>query len=128
VNSAWTFYSEHTGRETLLPYLSVDYDVDVALDNTVQAQSTAAIGLNFRYPKGLNGLRIGEAKLWASYDDGATWQQVTLAAAGATGVKGTIKSPALRDTNGFVSLRVQATDVDGNSVEQTVTRAYKLRG
>jgi subtilisin family serine protease len=128
VNTAWTFYSEHTGpQESPLRYLSVDYDVDVALDNTVQAQSAAAIGLNFRYPMGLDGLRIREAKLWASYNDGASWQQVTVAGTGDTSVKGTIKSPALRDTNGFVSLRVQATDADGNSVEQTVTRAYKLR-
>ncbi|MER5336101.1 S8 family serine peptidase [Micromonospora sp. NPDC002717] len=128
VNTAWTFHSQPGGDRALLPVLSVGYDVDVALDNSVQAQSTADISLDFWYPKGLAGPRIREAKLWASYDDGATWQQVTVTAGGDATVKGAVKSPALADTNGFVSLRVQATDADGNTVEQTVTRAYKLRG
>ncbi|MER7333849.1 MULTISPECIES: S8 family serine peptidase [unclassified Micromonospora] len=128
VNTAWTFHSQQAGDRALLPVLSVGYDLDVDLDNTVQAQSTVGISLDFWYPKDLAGLRIREAKLWASYDDGVTWRQVTVTAGGDATVKGAIKSPALDDTNGFVSLRVQATDADGNTVEQTVTRAYKLRG
>ncbi|MEV7233347.1 hypothetical protein AB0N06_04990 [Streptomyces sp. NPDC051020] len=73
-----------------------------------------------RYPKGLDGLKLAGAKLWASYDDGTNWQQVRL----DDGLNGTIDNPA---NAGFVSLRVQATDADGDTIEQTATRAYQIR-
>ncbi|WP_327007446.1 S8 family serine peptidase [Dactylosporangium sp. NBC_01737] len=126
VNTAWTFHSEHT-EKALLPVISVDYDLDVDLNNSAKAASMTPVNLGFRYPHGLDGLRIKEAKLWASYDDGATWQRVTLTSTGAAGATGKIQNPRLRGGNGFVTLRVQATDADGNTVEQTVTRAYQLR-
>ncbi|MEH1017427.1 S8 family serine peptidase [Micromonospora sp. CPCC 206060] len=130
VNTSWTFDSAYggDGGPQKLPVISVDYDLDVDLDNSALAQSAVGIDLGFRYPQGLDGLRIVETKLWASYDDGATWQQVAVTGNGGNGVTGAIRSPARGDTNGFVALRMQATDADGNTVEQTVTRAYQLRG
>ncbi|MCW3819885.1 S8 family serine peptidase [Micromonospora sp. DR5-3] len=130
VNTAWTFHSAYDGdgeQTTGLPVISIDYGLNVDLNNSLQAQSAVDIHLGFRYPQGLDGLRIAETKMWVSYDDGATWQQAAVTANGDTGATGTIKNPALRGTNGFVTLRVQATDADGNTVEQTVTRAYQLR-
>ncbi|MET8908954.1 S8 family serine peptidase [Micromonospora sp. NPDC004551] len=130
VNTAWTFHSAYDGdgdQWAKLPVISIDYDLDVDLNNSVPAQSTVGVKLGFRYPKGVDGLRITETKLWASYDDGATWQQVAVTADGATGAAAAVKNPALRGSNGFVTLKVQATDADGNSVEQIVTRAYRLR-
>ncbi|HEY0699368.1 MAG TPA: PA domain-containing protein, partial [Micromonospora sp.] len=129
VNTAWTFHSAPSdAAKAPLPVLSVVYDLGVDLDNRVPARSSAELGLSFRYPKELAAPRITSVKLWASYDDGATWRPVTVTTAGAAGATGVLKSPALDDTNGFVALRVQATDADGNTVEQTVTRAYQLRG
>jgi hypothetical protein len=125
-STAWTFRSEHTDR-SLLPVMSIDYDLDVALDNTVQAGRATTLGLGFRYPKGLAAPKLRDVTLSASYDDGATWTQVPVTTTGAASAKGVLTSPALRSTNGFVTLRVQATDVDGTAVEQTVTRAYRLR-
>ncbi|MBO4205326.1 S8 family serine peptidase [Micromonospora echinofusca] len=130
VNTSWEFDSADDGvaGPQKLPFISVDYDVDVDLTNSARAGSAVGIGIGFRYPQGLDGLRIVETKLWASYDDGATWQQVSVTPNGANGVTGAIRSPELNRTNGFVTLRMQATDADGNTVEQTVTRAYQLRG
>ena len=125
-STAWTFRSEHSDR-SLLPVMSIDYDLDVALDNTVQAGRAATLGLGFRYPKGLAAPKLRDVTLSASYDDGATWTQVPVTTTGTESAKGVLNSPALRNTNGFVTLRVQATDVDGTAVEQTVTRAYRLR-
>jgi hypothetical protein len=51
---------------------------------------------------------------YASFDDGATWVPV----------KSLV--PAGGKAGGFVSLRVVA-DVGGNTVDQTVLRAYRLR-
>jgi subtilisin family serine protease len=130
VNTAWTFHSAYDGdgdEAARLPVISIGYDLNVDLDNSVPAESTVGINLGFRYPQGLSALRIADTKLWLSSDDGATWQQVAVTANGATGATGAIKNPALRGNNGFVTLKVQATDADGNSVEQIVTRAYQLR-
>ncbi|GAA3475021.1 S8 family serine peptidase [Nonomuraea roseola] len=127
VNTDWTFRSERADAVTPLPILSVDYDLDVDQANSVSANSTTQVGLGLRYPKGMAGLRITEAKLWASYDDGVTWHQVELAAGGDAAFTGRIRNPSSVKGDGFVSLRAQATDADGNTVLQTVTRAYRLR-
>lgn len=127
VNTDWTFRSERVDATTPLPVLSVDYDLDVDQANSAPVSSALHVGLGLRYPKGMAGPRITEAKLWASYDDGATWQQVAVTAAGDAAFTGTIKNPAAAKAGGFVSLRAQAVDADGNAVVQTVTRAYQLR-
>jgi hypothetical protein len=58
----------------------------------------------------------------ASYDDGATW---TAAPAEFQGDRGhaLLHHPA---GAGFASLRITARDAAGNSVTQTVIRAYQL--
>ncbi|MFF1648226.1 S8 family serine peptidase [Streptomyces sp. NPDC058240] len=119
VRTDWRFHSEGKEGLTLLPVLSVDYRLDVDQANSARPHSTTRIGLGVRYPKGLNGLKLAGAKLWASYDDGTNWRQVRLDG----GLNGTIGNPA---NAGFVSLRVQATDADGNTIEQMVTRAYQI--
>jgi hypothetical protein len=126
VSTAWTFASAHSERSTL-PVLSVDYALDVALDNSAQAGRPLTVGLGFRYPKGLAGPQLRQVDLEASYDDGATWQRVPVSRTGAATANGVLRTPSLRDTNGFVTLRVRATDADGTAVEQTVDRAYRLR-
>ncbi|MFI7419346.1 S8 family serine peptidase [Nonomuraea sp. NPDC049684] len=125
VRTDWTFRSEQAAAPALLPVLSIDYDLDVDEANSARANAVTRVGLGLRYPKGLAGPRITRAALWTSTDDGATWQPVRLAGAGDRAFTGTIRNPA--KPGGFVSLRVQATDADGATVEQTVTRAYQLR-
>jgi hypothetical protein len=58
---------------------------------------------------------VRELRAFASFDDGATW----------TPVSGVI--PPGGKAGGFVSLRVTARDSDGNTVDQTVLRAYRLK-
>ena len=65
----------------------------------------------------------------ASYDDGKTWTRPRAAAShGGGNFSATINQPPLSATSGFVSLRVAARDQAGNSVTQTIIRAYGLRG
>ncbi|SPL88145.1 peptidase S8 and S53, subtilisin, kexin, sedolisin [[Actinomadura] parvosata subsp. kistnae] len=54
-----------------------------------------------------------------SYDDGASWK-VTW-----SGANGTVplRHPAM---DGFVSLRARSKDSAGNTVEQTIIRAYRI--
>ncbi|MEU9507239.1 S8 family serine peptidase [Micromonospora sp. NPDC048170] len=127
VNTAWTFHSQRADARQLMPMLSVDYDVDVDLDNRARADSRFDIGLTVRHPKGLSGPAVRDTKLWVSYDDGATWQFADVDRKRTGQFEASVRHPKLAATNGFVSLRVQAADADGNTVEQIVTRAYQLR-
>ncbi|WP_405113934.1 S8 family serine peptidase [Micromonospora sp. NBC_01405] len=127
VNTAWTFHSQRADARQIMPMLSVDYDVDVDLNNRARADSRFDIDLTVRHPNGLSGPAVRNTKLWVSYDDGATWKAADVDRKRTGQFESTIWHPKLAATNGFVSLRVQATDADGNTVEQTVTRAYQLR-
>ncbi|MCD2469116.1 S8 family peptidase [Streptomyces sp. MBT42] len=120
VRTDWRFHSAQGEGRTLLPVLSVDYRLGTDLANSARARSRTSVDLGVRHPKGLAGPAVTGVTLWASYDDGASWRQIRLDGR----LNGTIDNPA---TAGFVSLRVTATDADGNSVDQTVTRAYQVR-
>ncbi len=54
-----------------------------------------------------------------SYDDGRTWQEVPVRA-GRTLV---LRHPV---GDGYVSLRSLGADADGNTLEQTLIRAYRF--
>ena len=56
-----------------------------------------------------------------SYDDGRTWTAAPVTAQGQSW-SAAVRHPA----RGFVSLRARASDAAGNTVEQTVIRAYQL--
>jgi hypothetical protein len=67
-------------------------------------------------------VRLVDLRVETSFDDGATWAGVRTLRAGDVGVA-VLAHPA-RD--GFVSLRITARDAAGNSVSQTVIRAYQV--
>ncbi|MGP3957665.1 S8 family serine peptidase [Nonomuraea sp. 3N208] len=124
-STAWTFTSERPAQGAAqLPLLFVDYNLGLDLHNTAPRRLPYTFGLKIghRLPQ---GPKMARAKIWASFDDGATWQETK-----THGRDGTytvdVRHPA-RGGSGFVSLRVEAADSAGNSVKQTVIRAYRLR-
>ncbi len=101
----WTFRSGRTAGSTPLPVAVVRFTPrpDGVLAYTVRHQAggtTAAVGLE------------------VSYDDGRTWRRPVTGRIGDHGVA------FLRPPKGFVSVRATAADTAGNTVEQTVIRAY----
>ena len=64
------------------------------------------------------------ATLELSYDDGATWQRVSLKRAHGGGWNADVRYP--RRGADFVSLKATAWDDAGNRVEQEIIRAYGL--
>jgi hypothetical protein len=58
---------------------------------------------------------VRELRAFASLDDGVNWVPVRSVV------------PPGWTAGGYVSLRVVASDAHGNSVDQTVLRAYRLR-
>nr|WP_296067167.1 S8 family serine peptidase [uncultured Actinoplanes sp.] len=101
-NTEWTFRSRGSGP---LPLLQVSYRAPVALDGTATGKPHL---LGVTVP-GARSVRVE-----TSSDAGKTWQ-----VAPAKG--SSVLVPA---GHGTVSLRVTATDRDGNSVRQTILQAY----
>jgi hypothetical protein len=108
-----------------IPLVMPEYRLPVDLNNTVAAKP-------HRVPIQIGYQRGGPAapakwtvQVWATFDDGATWQPVFDRQVGSNGlVEPRINPP--KNHNGFVGLRVKADDGQGNGLDQTVIRAYYL--
>ncbi len=133
-SSAWTFRSAGTGGSTVLPLVDLDY-TNVVRDGSGQrlldlantAPDDTAVNLIVRagHQLGSQAPAVRTVRVWVSFDDGTTWRP-----AGARRVTGetfaaSYRHPHLRK-DGFASLRVSAVDPDGNAVEQTLIRAYRV--
>lgn len=108
VKTTWEFSGSADGRLSLP---EVDYALPVDLRNSWKAG--VPMPAKFTARSGKASARSLQA--YASFDDGATWVPVK-----------SIVPPGGK-AGGFVSLRVVAADADGNRVDQTVLRAYRLR-
>ena len=130
--TAWTFYSEQPkGEVEYLPLLFVDYDLQLDLLNRVPKPSerTGPFTINFtvHHQEETKGAAIAGARLWTSYDDGKTWNEVkNLRALGKGKYQATLNEQNPKKTSGYGSLKVEAWDQDGNRIEQEIIRAYGL--
>ncbi|GAA3238304.1 S8 family peptidase [Nonomuraea helvata] len=118
--AVWTFGSEHTTETTVVPLLLASFDAPVDLKN--QARSHR-LGLSLYQQEGAAQSAVKDVSLEVSYDDGATWTKTRLRAKGERSYETTLG----RSTSGFVSLRLNASDVNGSTLSQEVIRAYAVR-
>ncbi|WP_246040786.1 hypothetical protein [Streptomyces cadmiisoli] len=107
--------------------LQLDYDVPVDVRNAVGSQRKHTLGLGVRMQDGMPAPTGVSLKVEASYDDGRNWTRATTARKGS-GFTATVARPSRVHGDAYVTLRVTATDAAGNSVTQTVDRAYQHRG
>ena len=123
-NTTWEFGSARPGNGSAdLPLLEVDYDVPVDLANTARGGRFERLGFSVGYAgRPDRAARLRDLDAWISYDDGGTWQRLHTSALGSSR-SAIVWHPR---EGGFASLRVRATDRDGNSIEQTVVRAYGI--
>ncbi|WP_333769903.1 hypothetical protein [Streptomyces sp. IBSBF 2435] len=90
-----------------------------------RAHRTADLSLTASHLPGVTGAgAITAATLQVSYDDGATWTSLRLDHRRAAAWASTVKAPR---SAAYVSLRATARDDAGNTVTQTVPRAYALK-
>ncbi|MEU9955829.1 S8 family serine peptidase [Streptomyces sp. NPDC050982] len=117
VRTEWTFRSATTPEDdtTALPLSVVRFSPELSLSSTAKA------GKRFDVPFTVEGAATGQrpARLAfeVSYDEGTTWQPTK--AVGGTHLS--LKHPAKA---GSVSLRAKLTDLAGNTLLQTIERAY----
>jgi subtilisin family serine protease len=122
VTTEWTFHSSFVDEDTLVPQEVSAIRFTPALDDA----NSAKAGRPFLVPVWSQHNGTGAAdrprtlSVEVSYDEGKTWQRaVTL-----LNLVALVNHPATAES---VSLRATATDRHGNSVTETIIRAYTLR-
>jgi hypothetical protein len=115
VHATWTFRSQHADSDAQLPLLSVRMSPALDENNSAPAGRPYAIPLTASAPVSAIGAEV-------SFDDGHTWQPAPVRGSGTVRTA-VVRHPARA---GFVSLRIHAQDRAGNSVSQTVIRAYPI--
>ena len=127
-HTEWTFMSDTVDNDYFqrISVLNLDYRLETDLHGDVKAGTTQQISLK---PVSMDGGTVPGAitkvTLDVSYDDGATWQKVTLTK-GAGGVwAGSFKAGG--KAGGFISGRAGAETDAGFSVKNEIIRAYGLR-
>lgn len=123
ITTRWSFGSATTTESTALPLLVPSYDMTLDAYNRAQPTSSYRIELTAPAQPGYDG-HASEVTAQVSYDDGATWRDVTTRKDGSSWVAMVDNRPA---KGGFVSLRVRATSSDDSTVEQTLVKAYAVR-
>jgi subtilisin family serine protease len=123
--AVWTFESAHVpdGESARLPLLSVHFLPE--LDERGRApRGEFCVPFTVEQYGNTRAPRVSEPRVEVSYDDGLTFQRARAERDGQ-GWKAFVDHP--RGAR-YVSLRARASDRAGNAVEQTLIRAYGLRG
>ncbi|MGN9837267.1 S8 family peptidase [Nonomuraea sp. H19] len=126
-STTWTFSTEKPAydEQRMLPLVVVDYALDLDLYNRAPRARPYSFRISLRQTDP-QGPRIAQAKVWTSVDDGTTWKPADVS--GANGSYSVRPYHPSHGGTGYVSLRVQGRDAAGNTVEQTIIRAYGLTG
>lgn len=128
VSCVWTFTSarpETRGKGGApLPLLAIRYaPPNLNPHNTTRAD-TLAIPITVQQPPSEQETTITTLTVDASFDDGRTWRPAPVTLNGPTTATVTVTHPGGAR---YVSLRANATDSAGNTVTQTIIRAYGSR-
>jgi subtilisin family serine protease len=125
VSATWTFRSRHVPDSvfTPLPVMAIRFGPDLDEQHSAPAGQAFTLPLRVERQALAPAAQLRELKLEVSYDDGATWQPAPLTGTGESRRTLLLHPAEAR----FVSLRAAAADGAGNSVEQTILRAYRLR-
>jgi hypothetical protein len=118
----WTFSSQHTATQQNLPLLAVRYQATLDPYGRARAGKPCTVNIWLEANSAPQQKSATTTAVRASYDDGKTWQQVQVVT--RDGQTRAIFTPP-RSAK-FVSLRATAHDQAGNSVDQTVIRAFGL--
>lgn len=123
VSATWTFRSSHVDGVAKKPLPLLDVRYAPRADSYNRVPATTVVPLTVGRQAGSGSSAIASVQAWISYDDGKTWQAGAPRGAGSTWFLPVTGGKS----GGFVSLRVKATDRAGNSIDETILRAYEIR-
>ncbi|MFJ1967216.1 S8 family serine peptidase [Streptomyces sp. NPDC087903] len=127
-HTEWTFMSDTVDSDFFEPFsvLNLNYRLESDLHGDIRAGTTQKLAIK---PVSMDGGTVpgtvDTVKLEVSYDDGATWQKVTLTK-GADGYR-TGSFRTAKKSGGFLSVRASAETSSGFGVSNEIIRAYGLR-
>ncbi|WP_448316038.1 S8 family serine peptidase [Streptomyces sp. CO7] len=127
-HTEWTFRSGTVTSDFFEPFsvLNLDYRLETDLHGDIEAGGLQRIALEpVSTDLGTVPGTVTTVKLDVSYDDGATWDKVTLTKGDDGSWRGAFRTP--KKSGGFVSLRASAGTDRGFGVENEIIRAYGLR-
>ncbi|MEU3619136.1 S8 family serine peptidase [Streptomyces sp. NPDC006872] len=122
--TSWSFRSGRTDGATPLALLQLDYAAPVDVHNTLPTAGGYDLGVTVRSQDGLPAPRGVTARVETSYDDGRTWQTAEVRERGPNTFRAVVRGLPKERKEAYVTLRVTARDAAGNSVRQTVRRAF----
>jgi hypothetical protein len=110
------------------PLIFLRYDLGLDLDNTARAAGVHPITVTGYYQERLSTPpTVTELHVEASFDGGKTWRPSISRASGLNTFTAQIIHPQRAEAPGGVGLRITATDSAGDTVTQTIPKAYPLR-
>ncbi|MFE0590171.1 S8 family serine peptidase [Micromonospora echinospora] len=127
-HTEWDFVSGSNQADTFVPFalLQLDYAVETDLRGDVPTGRRQPISVTAGpQPGGTGTGRVTRVDLAVSYDDGTSWQSVTLRKGSDNRWTGSITPP--KRPGGFVSVRASARTDAGFAIRQEIIRAYGLR-
>ncbi|MGW2051309.1 peptidase, partial [Streptomyces sp. NPDC001858] len=121
-HTEWGFTSRlPSGNESaVLPLLQLTYGIDTDTAGRADRGATVAVSAVHLPGAAGAGATVFPVTMEVSYDDGRTWRQAR------PGHDGRFKPAGPRKAQ-FVSLRAHAKDSAGNTITQSVIRAFGLR-
>jgi hypothetical protein len=119
--TTWSFRSagDPGAESTRIPLLIVEYDLPL---DTLNRPTSRTATFTVDQVTGTDQRRIERLGVWTSIDDGTTWQRATVRRHRGGTFRVTLPDAAPGTS---VALRVDARDVDGNRIEQTLHDAYR---
>ncbi|WP_460405006.1 S8 family serine peptidase [Actinophytocola sediminis] len=118
ISAEWTFRSSHVDGERALPLNTVRFLPRLDAAGAAPAGRPALVPVQVRDERGVLDHPV-RLTVEASYDEGTSWHRVPVSSRQVA----VLEHPAGATS---VSLRASAADRDGNTVDQTMIRAYKL--
>jgi len=114
VSAVWTFRSSAADEGKALPLVTARFDPGVDLRNRAPGGRTFTIPVYVE--RAVRKLTVD-----VSYDDGRTWRTAKVKRTGGHWLV-TVEHPR----HGHAAFRTKVTDTAGNTLEQTVLRAYQI--
>ncbi|GAB2571628.1 hypothetical protein GCM10027269_29030 [Kribbella endophytica] len=123
VKASWTFRSDTASEDgERLPLWSIGFRPAVDATNDVRRTAITKLPFTVTPQPGATVGKVGKPVVELSGDRGKTWQRATV----VTQRNGFV-AVAATPPGATISLRANATDSAGNTIEQTVVDAYGLR-
>jgi subtilisin family serine protease len=126
VGMLWVGLADPCSPEKLI-FLRYNIDTSLLSDDSVAAPGKGTIRITAGNPQSVKPMPpIRSLKAWLSVDSGKSWTHLRVKHHGDGVFDASVAYPKVSQTSGAVSLKVEASDALGGTVQQTIVDAYRL--